>query len=625
MLLHEVRFQKVFLKLFFYFVITLVIMVASAKSLLSQVAPDFAMTDAELKVVLDSEEWTSDIGDFRRKVFEFLIEEQNDVGLNILIKNGMDPDIVVDSNLPAAMYAAKIGASKSLQILFENGADFSSETSEGLTVLNLAVQSGNIATVRVVLETGLSPDLVSVGWPVRPVLLAVSGGEAGIAQILLEYGANPLRQFGEKYGVYELAEVLGLELAVVFTDKKGKIIWDFLFGEHEIAGETPVGIVRAVGSVEEMSSTIASGLSVLDVANWLNPDTWHAKNDFHQAAAQRAFSLIKEWSENLSDNEADRFRYLLVHDEKFREYLHMVTNMYLEHRNQDEGLLSGIVGIRSADDAFGLVTRLIDAGECALASKTVRWLFDYADAYKKLEIMGGNRASDGFNWFWSFALTCSDRESAKLFKWVKYHNAPMIYGADANRDTNSVFMYEDNHIADALLALGSIETLRYVPPRVPSFHVSNLRSSDTLKWQKFLSDQGYYTMDIDGNWGVGTSAAEIIYCEYLAAHILNAIGDSTEEFVEKNGFYWFPSDDGSEVYLRSFNYYGYLEINSVGVNVGVELWKENLASMRFGEISSCRMEVAPGSQVVVSNYHWNRSVRFITSSPEDYVTITIED
>eukprot|EP00928_Gymnodinium_smaydae_P026947 TRINITY_DN20998_c0_g1_i1.p1 TRINITY_DN20998_c0_g1~~TRINITY_DN20998_c0_g1_i1.p1 ORF type:complete len:1112 (-),score=85.58 TRINITY_DN20998_c0_g1_i1:174-3509(-) len=88
--------------------------------------------------------------------------------------------------------AARLGSADSMRFLLQAGASLQSRSSEGYTVLELAVLSGNADSIGVM--HALSPNLFRSEVHTRPVLhLAVSTGKESMVRVLLSSGADPSR------------------------------------------------------------------------------------------------------------------------------------------------------------------------------------------------------------------------------------------------------------------------------------------------------------------------------------------------------------------------------------------------------------------------------------------------
>lgn len=116
----------------------------------------------------------------------------------------------------ATHHAASEGRTECLELLLEAGWDFHTGTLRGRTPLGIAVLEGHLACAGLLLRQGASPEEPLQDLEEPLLLWAVTENKIDLAQLLLDFGADPERVCGEdsplraagRKGFREMAEML---------------------------------------------------------------------------------------------------------------------------------------------------------------------------------------------------------------------------------------------------------------------------------------------------------------------------------------------------------------------------------------------------------------------------------
>jgi ankyrin repeat protein len=109
---------------------------------------------------------------------------------------GADPNARNEEGLTALMLAANLGNLEMVQALIESGAEVNAADERGLTALfhgcyNAEQDRGYPEVVRALIDAGADVE-TRIVFGVRPLMYAAGYGEAGVVEVLLEGGADPL-------------------------------------------------------------------------------------------------------------------------------------------------------------------------------------------------------------------------------------------------------------------------------------------------------------------------------------------------------------------------------------------------------------------------------------------------
>ena len=135
--------------------------------------------------------------------------------VQILLKGGADPNIQKKGEATALMYASQNGHSEVVQILLKGGADPNSRTENGVTSLMVASENGHSEVVQILLKGGAEPNIQEEdGW--NALMFASENGHFKVVHILLKGGAEPNIQedrwnalmFASENGHFEVVEIL---------------------------------------------------------------------------------------------------------------------------------------------------------------------------------------------------------------------------------------------------------------------------------------------------------------------------------------------------------------------------------------------------------------------------------
>lgn len=120
--------------------------------------------------------------------------------VDLLVKNGADPNSAGNKKQTALMWAAAAGQAEVVTLLLKNGARVPDRLNSGFDALMFAVRAGHIAVVKQLVAAGASAtDARQVekdgGKSIRsgtsPLMLAVENGHFELAAELLAMGADP--------------------------------------------------------------------------------------------------------------------------------------------------------------------------------------------------------------------------------------------------------------------------------------------------------------------------------------------------------------------------------------------------------------------------------------------------
>ena len=112
--------------------------------------------------------------------------------VDLLLKNGADPNIQNKSGETALMVVVSQGKLPIVDLLLKNGANPDIQNKDGNTALMMAVSQGKLPIVDLLLKNGANPDIQNKDG--NTALMYVRGfgqTENQIIELLLEHGANP--------------------------------------------------------------------------------------------------------------------------------------------------------------------------------------------------------------------------------------------------------------------------------------------------------------------------------------------------------------------------------------------------------------------------------------------------
>ncbi|XP_014663141.1 PREDICTED: putative ankyrin repeat protein RF_0381 [Priapulus caudatus] len=112
--------------------------------------------------------------------------------MRLLLEAGAVPNVAhTKSGETPLMYAAWVGEEAMVQMLLSHGADANATDSYGWTSLHIAVCSGRLDIVRLLLEAGADPSVADTESGMTPLMMAVRKGNEAAVQMLLSHGADP--------------------------------------------------------------------------------------------------------------------------------------------------------------------------------------------------------------------------------------------------------------------------------------------------------------------------------------------------------------------------------------------------------------------------------------------------
>jgi ankyrin repeat protein/WD40 repeat protein len=143
-----------------------------------------------------------------------------ETSINILLKNGADPNAISDSDYTPLQIAASKGYIKASEILIQGGALVNKEDAKGVTALHIAAHKGQVDTMRLLVRHKAEIEKPNAEGS-TPLLLAAFGGQTEAAYFLLEQGANPNSKNRNSIFPLLLAARGGDEEMVTFLLDKG--------------------------------------------------------------------------------------------------------------------------------------------------------------------------------------------------------------------------------------------------------------------------------------------------------------------------------------------------------------------------------------------------------------------
>jgi hypothetical protein len=135
--------------------------------------------------------------------FIFIASSGDADAVELFLEAGFDPSIVDSKGNPLLSLAVRAQFPRVVTLLLESGEDINRLSGDrGYSPLMDAVQKGDIAMVKLLLEKGAEPDLRSKDGQTALVICA-GGGDEEMAELLVSHGANPL--IADRLGMSALA------------------------------------------------------------------------------------------------------------------------------------------------------------------------------------------------------------------------------------------------------------------------------------------------------------------------------------------------------------------------------------------------------------------------------------
>lgn len=114
------------------------------------------------------------------------------VELEKLLKSPRDPNVVNKQGLTPLHHAASSGQLESIRLLLEAGAKLEARSTaiQWMAPLHLAARNGHFDVVRVLVEAGAVKDQLATGFGLTPMYFAAQQGHLDIVRWLVEVGAR---------------------------------------------------------------------------------------------------------------------------------------------------------------------------------------------------------------------------------------------------------------------------------------------------------------------------------------------------------------------------------------------------------------------------------------------------
>jgi ankyrin repeat protein len=110
-------------------------------------------------------------------------------GVELLLKNGIDPNLTFNDGVTALMFASQGGHIEIVNLLLKNGADVNAIPYDGNTALHAAARSNNDSIAEILILNGAKVNSLNSNG-VSPLHLAAGYGYDFLTKLLIYYGAN---------------------------------------------------------------------------------------------------------------------------------------------------------------------------------------------------------------------------------------------------------------------------------------------------------------------------------------------------------------------------------------------------------------------------------------------------
>jgi ankyrin repeat protein len=142
-----------------------------------------------------------------RSALMFALESDSVELVEILLRYGAQPNLIVDSQWSAVFWAVQHKKHQSLRHLLARGADVNLRNGDGDTPLRYALENEDLETAKLLLDAGADPNIPD-DEDETALEEAVDYDQPEIVELLLAHGANPNVQYEEGKSLLQRAEEL---------------------------------------------------------------------------------------------------------------------------------------------------------------------------------------------------------------------------------------------------------------------------------------------------------------------------------------------------------------------------------------------------------------------------------